>query len=378
MKKFDAIEGLRGWLAWAVVFSHLAYFSDAKGIIGLYLRELGLPAVLLFLIISGFVITHLIIERPEPYSAYLVRRFMRLFPLFAVTCVLGYFANDLQANLYASYGRDPAFRNLLTEIAHSDHEFFWQHLFAHTTLFHGAISDAVLPFSQYAFNMPAWSISLEWQFYLLAPIILKMLLSNRNAVVWMAVAVAIAETAYRYRLTGTFAQPSFLPGIAGYFAVGIASRIIYPSVASTVRNPATILAIVIVVTPLLNSRGWPLLIWVLFFTGLVLNRLDPKARFFSKIYELALESQLAIYFGSRSFSTYLSHVIIITICYWFWVSFFPVAPSFFRLSALAIPLTVIAAELLYRYVEQPGIALGSNLVRRYELVAGAEQARVKA
>jgi peptidoglycan/LPS O-acetylase OafA/YrhL len=369
MKKFDAIEGLRGWLAWAVVFSHFAYFSDTRGIIGSYLRELGLPAVLVFLIISGFVITHLVLERPEPYSAYLVRRFMRLFPLFAVTCALGYFANDLHANLYGSYGNDPAFRKLLTDIARSNHEFFWQHAFAHSTMLHGAINDTVLPFSQYAFNMPAWSISLEWQFYLLAPIVVKLLLSRPSAVLWIAGAVAIAEVAYKYRLVGTFVQPSFLPGIAGYFAVGIASRIVYPSIAGTLRNPAGILTIIVVMMPLLDNRGWPLLIWALLYTGLALDRSGPRSRLFAQIYQMALESRFAIYFGSRSFSVYLSHVLITATCYWFWVSFFATAPTFFGLSALAIPLTIVSAELLYRYVEQPGIAFGSSLVRRYELAA---------
>src|ERR1700746_1845719 len=92
MKKFVAIEGLRGWLAWAVVVCHLVQTSDLYAMgLGPALVQVGLFSVLIFIIVSGFVITHLTIERPEPYGTYLVRRFMRIFPLFAVTCIIGFF-----------------------------------------------------------------------------------------------------------------------------------------------------------------------------------------------------------------------------------------------------------------------------------------------
>jgi peptidoglycan/LPS O-acetylase OafA/YrhL len=52
MKRFIAIEGLRGWLAWAVVFSHLTQTS------GIYAKGFGPApgnfAVLVFIMVSGF------------------------------------------------------------------------------------------------------------------------------------------------------------------------------------------------------------------------------------------------------------------------------------------------------------------------------------
>jgi hypothetical protein len=57
-RKFLAIEGLRGWLAWAVVFSHLTYLSafNARGLSSFF-RLIGLPSVIVFIIVSGFVVT---------------------------------------------------------------------------------------------------------------------------------------------------------------------------------------------------------------------------------------------------------------------------------------------------------------------------------
>src|ERR1700754_946146 len=112
MKRFQAIEGLRGVLAWAVVFSHLVYFADTytHGFGG-RIAHIGRPSVLIFIIVSGFVITHVLIERPEPYGSYLARRFMRIFPLFAVTSVIGYFTSDLQVSTlrHVAYSGDPEF-----------------------------------------------------------------------------------------------------------------------------------------------------------------------------------------------------------------------------------------------------------------------------
>lgn len=67
MTRFTALEGLRGWLAWTVVLCHLAMTSDihAKGL-GPAAVEAGRAAVFVFMILSGFVITHLVIVRPEP------------------------------------------------------------------------------------------------------------------------------------------------------------------------------------------------------------------------------------------------------------------------------------------------------------------------
>lgn len=212
MKRFSAIEGLRGWLAWIVVVSHLAQASDVyvHGLGPAALRA-GQIAVLVFVIISGFVITHLVTERPEPYGRYLLRRFMRIFPAFAVTSIIGFYAIDLYAatQSHVAWANDPNFAHRLAwfiGLARSDHEFFWRHAFAHLAMLHGAISSTLLPFAPFAFNPPAWSISLEWQFYLLAPFAIMIARQPRIAV-WVALAIAVFEGAYQLGFFGAFESP---------------------------------------------------------------------------------------------------------------------------------------------------------------------------
>jgi peptidoglycan/LPS O-acetylase OafA/YrhL len=376
MRRFYAIEGLRGWLAWAVVLSHIAQTSDvyAKGL-GPAMGRAGHAAVLVFVVISGFVITHLVITRPEPYRIFLLRRFMRIFPLFAVTCVAGFYTNDIHAVTVSrvSWAADPAFAEQVTAftgIAHSDHDFFWANALAHLTLIHGAISETLLPYSLYAFNTPAWSLSLEWQFYLIAPLAI-MLARQQRTVVWLALAIAVVESAYQFGWLGLFSLPSFLPGAAGYFALGMASRLVHPIIVGTVRYPNMIFALCIVLIPL-GADAVPILVWTLVMTGLLLSPAVTDASTFVRIYQRFLESRVATYFGSRSYSTYLCHWPIIVVCHALWLALIPMASrasTFFAVAAMAVPLTLIVSELLYRGIEQPGMALGAWLVRRSEPVA---------
>jgi len=371
MKRFLALEGLRAWLAWAVVLSHMAYVAGISPTFpGSVLGRLGSPAVLVFIIVSGFVITHLIIEKPEPYGIYLLRRFMRIFPVFLITCIIGFVAYDIEAATLArvAYLHDPGytFSSRIADIAQSNHEFFWAHAIAHLTMLNGAVSDKILPFSGYAFNMPAWSLSLEWQFYLIAPFVVVLIHRNKGLLV-AGIAVAALEYASRHDLFGTFEQPSFLPAAFEYFFVGIASRYLYPLVADVVR-PSVVLIVAAVLLPIFAKETIPILLWVVVVSGMRPRpAVGAASTWFERSFRLLLESRVVNYFGSRSYSTYLCHMPAIAFCH---TACFAVAPkagpaaTFIYLFATAIPLTTMAAEIVHRTVERPGIALGARLARR--------------
>jgi peptidoglycan/LPS O-acetylase OafA/YrhL len=245
---------------------------------------------------------------------------------------------------------------------HSIHEHLLAHVIAHLTMFHGAISSNLLPFSAYAFNGAAWSLSLEWQFYLLAPLFVFLALQRRLCLLLVGT-VVILELAYNLGLLGRFESPSFLPGAAGYFAIGIASRFMYPWLAGRMRYPLVTAAVIVMVIPL-NQEFDPLLIWSPLMTGLTLDRSEMSP--FASVYRTALESPIVTYLGSRSYSVYLTHGPVLGCCLLFWADHFPAggrSAAPFILSAMVIPLTAAVAEVFYRCVEAPGIALGAWLTR---------------
>ena len=91
MTKFPGLDGLRGWLAWTVVLDHIVFFSGfglpwiSRG----QAQLAGVCAVMIFIILSGFVITHLVLEKKEPYGLYIARRALRIYPVYLLALLLG-------------------------------------------------------------------------------------------------------------------------------------------------------------------------------------------------------------------------------------------------------------------------------------------------
>jgi peptidoglycan/LPS O-acetylase OafA/YrhL len=358
-RKFLAIDGLLVWIAWAVVFSHLTYLSafNARGLSSFF-RLIGLPSVIVFIIVSGFVVTHVILEKRDAYGPYLIKRFARIFPLLAVTCFIGFFSNDLLSLALGDprFG-DPQFAKVAADIAASDHSHLSLHLLAHILMLHGAVPNAVLMDSEYAFNMPAWSISLEWQFYVLAPLIIFVLLDKRQFLIPLALGVAASEIALRTLGSGTV-QPGALPLAAVYFATGILSRLAYSEKFETYRGLSFTVALAIVFFPF--SQFWPFMIWLIVFFGLPIDRLS-NPNHVERFYKLVLQNRLALYFGSRSYSIYLCHYPIISILVWLLLQYSSSLPNMLLLTCTSMPLIILTSELAHRWIELPGIAVGKRI-----------------
>jgi peptidoglycan/LPS O-acetylase OafA/YrhL len=80
----QTLDVIRATLSWIVVVVHAFWFADYRSNI---LSSAEVYAVDGFIILSGFVITGLLLTKKEPYEVFISRRFMRLFPAFAV-CIL--------------------------------------------------------------------------------------------------------------------------------------------------------------------------------------------------------------------------------------------------------------------------------------------------
>ena len=168
------LEGLRGFLALYVVLDHTLEYSGYVDELArpLFFLRAGRYAVDAFVILSGFVIFCLLDKRTEDYRSFVTRRFFRLYPvailMFAVAVPVSLLRlwNITHASAYSS----PEHIHSVTSTVHA----WWAHwtwnTLLHGTLLHGLVPDRVLPRASEAFLDPAWSISLEWQFYLVAPL----------------------------------------------------------------------------------------------------------------------------------------------------------------------------------------------------------------
>jgi peptidoglycan/LPS O-acetylase OafA/YrhL len=366
MKHFRSLDGVRAWLAWSIVVFHMILLTAADEWQPILSKAeiLGQVRVPCFLIISGFVITHLLLEKKESYFPYIARRFLRIYPLYIFCLTLGIFATYLHLTAFADHPWGnylPQPDIMREELAGSHGSVFGLHLLTHLTMTHGMISDAVLPGSQYMFLGPAWQVSLEWQFYMLAPLILLGLRTRRGQTI-LALLTVVGFAAFRRGWFGVFDDPSFLPGAGIYFATGIATRLIYPRLPTLSAYPAAIMVLAGGLVILTGSL-LPFWCWVAFITWLrVENASDPISRGVDRVADIALNSKLARYLGTRAYSTYLVHEPIIHILVYVCIKKYAlgIGPTV-AITFITVPIMTLGASiLLYRYIELPFMAFGKR------------------
>lgn len=384
MQKFTSVESLRGWMAWWVVLGHAIHVSGTQAVFDRYPLKIIMSngwAVTTFMIISGFVITHLLMQKKEGYGLYAFRRGWRLLPLMFCMIVLAVAVRELYEYAYIAnpwaLEREMRVARLAEEGAN------WApHLLAHITMLHGLIPEEVLPFASSTFLAPAWSISLEWQFYLVAPFLMAAL-SGRPTVVQLAgIAVLLVLSALAPTgLVGTWAYESFLPRPIVFFFAGMTLRLIFRSIET--RGPLPWFAIAATAMGAITYACFgkdPLhyvafqfavvgLICGLFFTmaaeeaGLV----TISNRAWQGLCWLVARNPLIVAIGTASYSTYLCHIPVFSVIVGAGIALRGGESHGFviALTVLAVIATLPISLVLYRVIEQPMIRFGSRTTKSW-------------
>ncbi|HVV33381.1 MAG TPA: acyltransferase [Vitreimonas sp.] len=368
MHRFQAIEGVRGWLAWMVVLSHVGQILalDEHGGHAVWLPRLGEAGVMTFIVISGFVITNLVMEKREPYPVYLLRRAFRIFPAYwiAYAIALAIFPLAVASVPLLPLAGDPQnpWMSLITQ---------WQTALAthtalmvssHLALLQGLIPDSFIPWAGSNVLGPAWSLTLEWQFYLIAPLMIWGLAKKA----WRApTIILIAAGAFiaRNNLIGVYYLPTVLPAAAYVFMIGIGCRLAFDELKKAALPPETPLA------ALLLGFIFPSLLWLAIWLAVysyLLNRERWSVHPIARVMHTLLESGPARYCGARSYSVYLFHLPILElVAWWLALNVHPPLMTFaLLLFAIAAAIILLVSDVSYRFVEQPCIRIGARLTRQ--------------
>ncbi|HLK35110.1 MAG TPA: acyltransferase [Polyangiaceae bacterium] len=360
---FRGIEGARGWLAWAVVVSHLVLLNGANtyGAAFKVLAKLGDWSVAAFVIISGFVITNLLLTKREPYAVYITRRALRIYPAYLLSLAFAVWVSSLTTRVLSTipWG-DPGqiwFGRLqVHEIASGR---LWSHLVAHVLLLHGAIPNDVLQQSQFMFLAPAWSLSLEWQFYLIAPMIVAGLRRSAAKIVVFLLFVA-GMLAYQWGALGGYDLPSILPGAGMLFLLGIATRLAVDRLPTFDRYPVVPILLCLVVLTAASRNLLPVGLW---FAIVSHFRTAPDARGrTAAILRAGLDGRIASAAGDRSYSVYVLHwpLVRLSVFLGYGVLALPRWTIFALSVALVVPAVLLSSELMFRFIERPFIRLGKR------------------
>ncbi len=206
-----ALDGLRG-VAVLLVLAHTFDLISRAGPIDDTLNA-GWIGVQLFFVLSGFLITGILLDTrdsPTYYRTFFTRRMLRIFPLYYMVLIVAF--------IIIPFDMD-------TPAGHGSHQ-FW--LWTYTNNYAAAFGKEEHAFPHF------WSLAVEEQFYLVWPFAVR-LVGRRGVVVLapIAIGLAIAARIVARQHYGAEAAYMFTPCRMDALALGALA-------AAMVRMPATI------------------------------------------------------------------------------------------------------------------------------------------
>jgi peptidoglycan/LPS O-acetylase OafA/YrhL len=368
MKHIREFDGLRGLLALWVFATHVIELGPYPSAATMIHANL---AVDIFIILSGFVIFHLL-STGEDYRTFITRRWFRLFPVFAV-CFLA----ALVLFAWLGVNDETAFG-----MAHTKN--LMPYLITHATMLHGAVPDSLLPQTARAILVPAWSISVEWQFYLVAPLLFAFAVRPNWKLGLVMVSLLALRVTHDLARAGSipgqtalvFDMAAFLPLKLEYFAVGAGSYAIWRWLSERERPlhlPPLSWALLVPVLVLIAKRNPAIAMWLCgmlmlanihFGNGTRIGRLTSRFLKYEPVQSL----------GQISYCFYLLHlpalILVRQIVHWNQPALS--APSLqIALIVGGLMVSIAGSWLLHVMVEQPMIAFGKQLTKSWKRPAPA-------
>lgn len=292
------LDGIRGFLALSVVLSHtygaLTSWSSRMPVRGAYL------AVDCFFVISGFVLTHTLTQRPDSWIGYFGKRLARLWPLHVASMMLILVLlrnNGLHGQFVPAWWHPGVIRAVWANIL----------MLQNLSWLKGIADQAI--------NEPSWSISVE---FWVSGLVLYPLVKARGYGALCLAIVAYASlrwcSPYPFQTFGDIGLPlsgGLLRGIGG-ISLGNAA---FKFVAYLRRQRAPIASAAIsygkyvLLLPLafVVYAGDSRLCWIaliLFVLFIVIASLEATP-------DRILGSAVPVWLGEVSFSVYLMHMAVI-------------------------------------------------------------------
>ena len=355
---FKNLNGLRFFAAYFVLISHTELIKSRyelpllKDSFPYLFPDSGL-AVMFFFVLSGYLITYLLLKEFSKYNRisilrFYIRRILRIWPLYLFVCILGFF---LLPYLFFDYPDKLLIReNYLTKLI--------LYFFMLPNL-------AQVMGNSVAGLAPLWSIGVEEQFYLIWPILFakchrKMFL----VLILIAIIIVIVpkvifflfstdgifdslvlETTYKFLIKFRISCMAF-GGIAAYLLYNnhpILKFMAKKSISNT-------LFLFLVIAGIFH---WPLPadLYSLLFAAFILDvSTNPN-------HILNLERRTLNYLGSISFGIYMYHWIIIIVVLSTLKEYYNASYFNLVLYVLVSTLTILVSALSYKVLESPFLKL---------------------
>ena len=244
-----ALDGLRG-LAIVLVIAHnfdiLELPLTAAGRLFDFMLNVGWIGVQLFFVLSGFLITRILLQTkqsPNYYSAFFGRRVLRIFPLY-------------YGVLFVTFVVFPLLDKVSAELARDQANQIWLWLYLSNWSQPLNIGSQVLPHF--------WSLAIEEQFYLLWPLLVHR--RSPRQVLGLCLAVVVISPGLRVGMLWQDVRPEFIYAYticrmdALALGAAVAALLQFPGLARRLfarRDSLVRGALFIWITGLILTHGYP-------------------------------------------------------------------------------------------------------------------------
>ncbi len=355
---FKGLNGLRFFAAFAVIITHIEMIKEQMDCPNLYqgnklIIELGGLGVIFFFVLSGFLITYLLLKEKEQTGTvnvkkFYARRILRIWPLYFFIVLLGFFVLPYFDFMHIHYSA--RFKS-------------------HLSMINLVLFLIMLPNLAFSIFKPVphigqtWSIGVEEQFYLLWPWVVKKsknILRTLCVIIVLLISVKIVVLIILrsyHENTNLLILKNFIAmlkiesmAIGGIGAWMVFEKKYFQKLLNNFVLIGAIICVLIMIyfTPA-KVQDAAFLVYSILFLLIILNvSLNPRSI-------LKLENKVFVFLGNISYGLYMYHLIIVAA----FIGFLKYAGFSIDNSVLSqlivytcvTGLSILTAWLSYRYFE---------------------------
>jgi len=367
VKRFEVLDSFRGLSAIFVVICHMHYIGSITELS--FFKGSGL-FVEFFFVLSGFVLAHSYGWKENlKFKDFLIARTFRIMPLHIIMLLIVILMESFYFIVY-KYGIN-----------------FYRIPFTDSKLISDIIPNALLlhswiPDFRNTWNVPSWSISIEYYMYMIffVSLIVK---PNIRYILWFLISL----TMFIFIYLGNEIATNITRGLSCFFA-GSLTYLLYRNIESKMNfnknyftTIETLLLILVILIVSSNIEHKSLIASLLFCIQIFIFAFEKG--FISKI----LKHKILLHLGKLSYSIYMTHTIIISLSIFFYLflqkmigiklveivgktKFINIGNSYLsNLSIfIAIYFIILISNFTYRFIEIRGQKVGKTLKKRLSSV----------
>jgi len=349
---FPNLNGLRFIAAFLVIIHHIEQFKSICKIENYwgkipFINIIGKLGVVLFFVLSGFLITYLLLAEEHSFKKisikkFYMRRVIRIWPLYFLIILLAFLIlPNMQVFNLPGYGKDVIYSNLM-----------WK-LILYVLFFPNLVLSlfGVVPYASHT-----WSIGTEEQFYLVWPLVLKYIKRYRML---LMIVIIMSYLVIKFFLLSSYGDnipysyvikafwysfPIDCMAIGGMFSILLFQKSKY--LKYIIRNDlfyisiclVSLLIIMGVYVPYIHYEFYSILFGIIIINFAVNDQI-----------KISLENKTLNYLGNISYGLYMYHPIVIVLVLYIGLSFN--IQTNWVIYPLSLIFTIVIAALSYKYFE---------------------------